>query len=149
MGIKRFYIKEILIVLFLAVLLVFPIFFSSSYVHEIGHKRTAKSYGVSFDIGWKRVTPSTINDCFSFNSLDEEAKIDILHAGVFYEAVFLCFLLIVFLGIILCLIKTKRYKLILITAVSVVVFSILLNVLLKNVYTTNPVADWNFTGFSC
>ncbi|MBU3907326.1 MAG: hypothetical protein KKA64_03690 [Nanoarchaeota archaeon] len=155
----------------IAMLILFGILFClilipfSSYVHEkLGHVETAEKYGVNITYSLNiprnfedmfnqlgKANPASKKDCEAFNSLSLENKKKITYAGIKAELLFFLPLIIISLFLTYFSYKRKGVNLLteLLISILIVSCSILLMSLLKNVYNSNPIADWNVLFLNC
>lgn len=156
-------VKNLILVFILIIALIF-IYFISTFVHEQAHILSAKKQNISFEISEINIIPNISNlsnwgggnaiplskeDCEKFNQLGLENKQKITYAGVYAEIVFISFLL--FFPIVLLFIKinslSKLQKRLLGFFIGGLI-GIIINSLLSNAFTSNPLADWNFQNFN-
>jgi hypothetical protein len=157
------YIKLILIILVISLILVFPIKYLSNFIHETGHINVASKYGINLDSdfsiktylsgdGSAKATPETKEDCEKFNNLTSEHRKEILHAGVYYQTLFLLPVIILITSLVI-IFRKKYYKnkflFLLIISIVIVLSAILLTSIIGDVFIPNPSNDWYLKFLDC
>lgn len=156
-------VKQIFIIILLAILLILPVKYFSNYIHESGHISKAGKDDITFiadfsineyinNRGSAKAYPETKKDCEKFNSLPIDKKIEITHAGVYNQFLFLLPILIA-LSLLLFFYKKRSYLknkcvFYLLSAFIILIFTVLLSSLIGDVWSSNPRADWNILNFS-
>ncbi len=154
-----------LITSIILIILIYPILIIQVFVHENGHIEAAKKQNITFILkeikldlsvynlkewGNAESQPLTQEDCLKFNSLSNENKKKITHAGVIAEIEFLSLLLILpFMGLIFCLHKKKNFVWIYFFMLLIISLLVMMGAsFFSNVFSSNPKVDWNLLNLS-
>ena len=156
----------VLTLLLFAIILLLPVKILSNYVHETGHITEAKKQNISLTMevfilneplsvlkfGRGQAVPFSEEDCNKFNILTKEDKVKITHAGVKYELfLFIPILIISFIMVILLIKNNKQNSILFYLLVSIIILLLItiLVTLYFNVFSSNPLNDWNRFYLDC
>jgi hypothetical protein len=133
-------------------------------IHEFAHINSAKEQNISLKlekINWKpaiegwgmgSVIPINKEECIKFNNLSLENKQKITHAGVNAELLINLSLLSLNIFILMIYLKklyrTNRLLLTILIFINFILFVTIFFTLKGNVFTSNPIADWNLRNLS-
>lgn len=165
-------IKLMLKVLCLMLIITYPFLLLKTYVHEMGHIIEANKLNISLKLtkinylpdfnkinewGTAEAKPISKLDCENYNSLSQEEKTKIAYAGIIYEMYLL--IPITAISIILFLLSFKYLKklkskkslfMLSFSLLMMVIFAFMVfQTLIANVWTSNPIADWNKWYLNC
>jgi len=151
-------------VLVWVVIIILPFLFLTTYSHEKAHIREAEKLDISMKIeyikwlpqkdwGTGRAVPVSKEDCEKFNSLSQEHKNKILHAGV-YETTKIFSILFLISSILLIIYgkKVHTYNKLLFRIWLIVTLSFLVIIgkeIYDNVFSNIPYNDWNMKFIDC
>lgn len=158
------YIIKLLLGCFAFMIILFGILVLSIVIHEVGHITLAKGQNISLKlegINWKpaisgwgtgSVIPTNQEECKKFNNLSSENKQKITHAGIKAELFFISLLLVISISLFIIYHKklwnNNRTQLLFLTLMILSFLIIIFFILKDNVFTLNPIADWNLLNLS-
>ncbi|MDD5417313.1 MAG: hypothetical protein PHW96_00300 [Candidatus Nanoarchaeia archaeon] len=165
-------IKITLQLLFLMLIITYSFLLLKTYLHEEGHIIEASKFNITLSLtkinyipdfsridewGLAEAKPISKLDCENYNSLSKEEKAKINYAGVIYES-YLLIPSIILSSILLFSsfkfnkkFKSKKSQFMLSFSILLLILftSMLLQTLLANAWTDNPIADWNKWYLEC